>query len=128
MLGLSSKEVLDNSFTAGTAVLLKSQHIIEVLENITEKMLKHIASVFSFCFNDVQIVPFDKENASIPFITAIHSALTCILQAVAFKIMLHFLYFTLSQIISLWHLQNKNILYFQSEAIQLHHNRLGRHY
>lgn len=128
MSGLSSEEVLDNSFTAGTAVLLKSQHIIEMLENITEKILKHIASVFSFCFNDVQIVPFDKENASIPFITATCPALTCILQAVAFKIMLRFLCLALSQIILLWHLQNKAILYFESEAIQLPRNRLSRHY
>ena len=53
MLDLSSKEVVDSSFTARTAVLLKSQHIAGMLENITEKMLKQIASIFPFCFNDV---------------------------------------------------------------------------
>ena len=53
MLDLSSNEVVDNSFTARTAVLLKSQYIAGMLENITEKMLKQIASIFPFCFNDV---------------------------------------------------------------------------
>lgn len=50
MLDPSSKEVLDNSFTAGAAVLLKSQHVAGMLENITEKMLKQFASIFPFCF------------------------------------------------------------------------------
>lgn len=51
MLDLSSKEVEDNSSTAGANVLLKSQHIAGMLENITEKMLKQIASILPFCFN-----------------------------------------------------------------------------
>lgn len=60
-------------------------------ENITGKMLKQIESIFPFCFNDVSILAFDKENASVPFIIFIHSSLTRILQAAAFKITLHFL-------------------------------------
>lgn len=51
MLDLSSKEVEDNSSTAGANVLLKSQHIAGMLKNITEKMLKQIASILPFCFN-----------------------------------------------------------------------------
>lgn len=53
MLDLSSTEVLGNIFTAREAALLKSQHIAGMLENITEKMLEQIASIFPFCFNDV---------------------------------------------------------------------------
>lgn len=49
MLDLSSKEVSDNNFTAGAAVLLTSQHIAEMVGNISEKMLKQIASIFLFC-------------------------------------------------------------------------------
>ena len=48
MLDLSSKKGLDKRFTAGAAVLLKSQHIAGMLENTAEKMMKHSASVFHF--------------------------------------------------------------------------------
>lgn len=68
-----------------------------------------------------------KEAVDILFITAIHSTLTCVSQAAAFKIMLHFLYFASSWIILRWRFQNKTVLY-QSEATQLCHSRLGQHH